>query len=246
VTPWLTVRLLKMLAVVALAGGGAAVLSRPERAARLGLAYGLVTPAFLATWLVGYGLLKFTHRGMGEPWVVGAMVASVVGLHAVLLAAHRPSPRAVTAALAVASGAATVAMMVLRPMSATVVPVALGPALVSGLVAFAAWRPPAFTHDPADDPLAERAIDWVGRAEGATFVALLIVSVVRWIPGVALPHEVPAYLGWTHGALVLVYLQALVAGGRALGWSGKVGAVGVLAAFVPLGPVAFEWWRSRR
>jgi integral membrane protein len=81
---------------------------------------------------------------------------------------------------------------------------------------------------------------WIGRLETASFVALLGVAMpLKYVAG--LPAAV-SWVGWLHGVLLIVYLVALASVARVfqVGWV-RMAAAGV-AALLPFGPVALEWW----
>jgi integral membrane protein len=82
------------------------------------------------------------------------------------------------------------------------------------------------------------------RSEGASLLALLAVSVGRRALQLELGGA-PALLGWVHGVGVLIWLQVLVVGGRALGWSVPSMLSG-LVTLLPFGTLLYERWGPMR
>jgi integral membrane protein len=242
VSAWVLWRLAKFVALVALAGGMAGALARPARAERLRIVYGTVLPAFLGIWSAGYALMRLGARGF-EGWILAAMAASLLSLHLVLLVAHRPRPRAATGAMAAGALGVALAEMVLRPAGA----LHLGPLAVGALVGLAAGALPAPAEEGGAgeaDAVALRAVRWTARIEGASLLALLAVSVGRRALQLELGGA-PALLGWVHGVGVLIWLQVLVVGGRALGWSVPSMLSG-LVTLLPFGTLLYERWGPMR
>lgn len=85
---------------------------------------------------------------------------------------------------------------------------------------------------------------WFGRLETASFVALLGIAMpLKYAAGIPEPVS---WVGMIHGALVIVYMIALLSVARVF----KIGFVQVFAASVlallPFGPVVLEHrWRKR-
>ena len=48
-------------------------------------------------------------------------------------------------------------------------------------------------------------------------------------------------IGWVHGTLVLVYLQALFSTRKLLGWSWSKAIAGAVGGMLPFGSFVFEW-----
>lgn len=231
---WLIWRLLKFGGLMLLASGMAAVFARPSRAARLGAAHTMVLPAFVCIWVSGYGLMHETSRSI-EGWIGTAMVASLLSLHGVLLAAYREQPGR-TAMLSVGALGFALGEMVLRPTEAQghVAAAAVAVLCAAGAAAL----------EPSADPLPHRDaalwwVRWTGRVEGGSLIVLLAISIGRRALGIDLGWW-PQLFGWTHGVLVLVWFNVLLAGGRSLGWGAAPLAVGAVSAMVPLGPLLFE------
>ncbi len=79
---------------------------------------------------------------------------------------------------------------------------------------------------------------WSGWAEGASFLVLLLIA----MPMKYLMNEPMAVrvVGSIHGALFIVYAVMVLAVARAMAWPGKLIGLGLLAAFLPLGPFWFD------
>jgi integral membrane protein len=73
---------------------------------------------------------------------------------------------------------------------------------------------------------------------------VLVAMPLRAATGVSLDGG-SGVLGWGHGVLLLLYLQALQVAARALGWSWSTVAAAGLASLLPLGTLVFEWIRLR-
>jgi len=79
---------------------------------------------------------------------------------------------------------------------------------------------------------------WAGWAEGISFLVLLLVAMpMKYLIGE--PMAVPV-IGSLHGALFIVYAALLLAAARVMAWPGKLVGLGLLAAFLPLGPFWFD------
>src|SRR5688500_11406152 len=107
-TTWLLLRLLKFFALAALAAGVALGLTQRRQADRAAAASWVAAPALWTTWVAGYLLLRATGRSLAEPFVGLSVLASLLGLHGVVLCASRPEPRRVSRWLGLAGlGVAT-------------------------------------------------------------------------------------------------------------------------------------------
>jgi integral membrane protein len=83
----------------------------------------------------------------------------------------------------------------------------------------------------------------IGWLEAASYLLLLGVAMpLKYLADMPAPVK---YLGWAHGLLFIGYLVALawVVLGRK--WPLYWGILGFVAALLPLGPVAFEWYLKR-
>lgn len=83
----------------------------------------------------------------------------------------------------------------------------------------------------------------VGRAEAASFLCLLLIAMpLKYALG---RPEAVAWVGWLHGILFLIYVVAVGSLARVAEWPWSRIALGLLAALVPLGPLALEWHLGR-
>ena len=111
---WL--RFVKLLAVMALvAGTVGTVFPAISVQSRRRFAYGLVGPAFGATWGAGILLTFAREHSLLAPWIVGALLATFISLNGVLYAAGRGRTSWVVAAVALVPLVVTLALMVWRP-----------------------------------------------------------------------------------------------------------------------------------
>ena len=116
-TTILILKLLKLLAVATLFSGTIGAVFARDFADRQRFAYWLAGPAFGLVWVLGF-LLGYA---MGLPlfrfWVFGALTLSLFSLQVVLFSVGRDGRRGlVTAVLAIAPLAATVALMLWKPV----------------------------------------------------------------------------------------------------------------------------------
>lgn len=241
---WILLRLIKFLALAALAASTAGAVGARSAADRARLAFWGVTPSLWVVWLAGFLLLKAGGRTLAAPFVVVGVLASLTGLHGALLSA-RARPRFVSRALGLVGLLVATAAMVTR--DAGTAGMAVAALVAAGLaVGGAAVAPAPDGH--ADPDEADRTRRWfvaVARAEGASLLLMMGIAMpFRAVTGQSLDHGTGA-IGWAHGGLVLIYLQALQITARALGWSwGTVGAA-ALSAMIPGGTFVFEAWSRR-
>lgn len=104
----------KLLAVLAYAGGVGGGLLASSLPARRRAVHGLASPAIAVIWLSGYALTERLGIGLAELWVVGGLCGSVVSLAALVSSLH-VARRGLPGTLAVAALAAVLAVMVFRP-----------------------------------------------------------------------------------------------------------------------------------
>lgn len=244
---WLVFRLLKFLGLALFAAGlGGSVLATRQRD-RLFAAHNVATPGLFLTWMGGYGLLKSTGVSMGEPWVGAAILTSLTALHGATLAARLPSPRPVTGALAAAGFTAATALMVLRAAGTNGLLASLALGLIAGAASAWALRGRASEPAPADE-VAARTLRWfttIARLEGASLLFMLFVSMpLRRLGGIAIDGG-QGWVGWVHGVLTLIYLQALLDAARTHGWGAGWIVRGFFASVVPFGTFWFERWVGR-
>jgi integral membrane protein len=82
-----------------------------------------------------------------------------------------------------------------------------------------------------------------GYAEGISFLVLLLIAMpLKYLAGQ--PHAV-RIVGALHGALFIVYAVMVLACARNHQWPAKLTGLGLLAAFLPLGPFWFDKRLSR-
>ena len=81
---------------------------------------------------------------------------------------------------------------------------------------------------------------WIARAEGLSLLVLMGLAVpLKYGWGMTEATIVP---GWIHGALFVAYVAALAWVSRAEGWSLLRSGLAFMAAWLPFGTMAFEWW----
>lgn len=107
---------LKLLAVIGLFVGTAGVFMTGEHHAQQRAAFALAGPSFGITWLLGFVLTWARNISALTPWIVGAMLLSIVSINAVLYVAGRPGrANRTTATMALLPLALCVVLMVYRP-----------------------------------------------------------------------------------------------------------------------------------
>lgn len=238
-TPHLIARVVKLALVVLFAGGAfAAVMSRSRAARMRGL--WVSTIGFVGAWGAGYLLLKLTGRSMGEAWISWSMVASLGALHMAAILAHKAQPRRVTGLLTLACLLTSALVMV--PRSSDLVHLGLmsvGALALSVPVAF--WMSPDPSTLDAPEPADSWAwFRWVARFEGASLILLLLIFMpLKYGAGIIIDGGTGA-LGWLHGVLFVVYIQALWSTSRMLGWSWRQRIEGFVWSLIPFGAFIFE------
>ncbi len=96
-TTYRLVLFLKLVAVLLYAGGLVASLVSSAPAEKKRAVHGIASPALLLVWVSGYGLTAMQGLSMGELWIIGALVLSLVsqlGLVFSVSRAWRPSTAA--------------------------------------------------------------------------------------------------------------------------------------------------------
>jgi hypothetical protein len=106
--------LVKLVAVLAYAGGlGAGLLAGALRERRRAV-HRVASPALAVIWLTGYALSERLRVGLGELWVVGGLGISFISLASLVASLHVARRRWV-GALAVVALVVVLSLMVFRP-----------------------------------------------------------------------------------------------------------------------------------
>lgn len=231
---WVVFRLVKFLGLALLGGGVLGAAFSSSSADRIRAAYVVAPVGWLVTMISGYLLMKATGFSMSEPFIKNTLWASLVATSGAILAANRPGP--IGAALAVGGLATSVGLMVARDVPA----LGLAIGVVVGGVGALLGRGP-IQGDVDRVAATRRWFKTVARLEGASLILMLCISMpLRKLFDISLDGG-QGWIGWTHGVLVLLFLQALVTAWRVLGWSlGRV-ALGFVASLIPFGTFVFEW-----
>lgn len=240
---WLFLRVLKFLGIAVFGAGLWTSITAERQSTRQMSAHVLALVGFCLTWLAGYGLLKLNGQSMGEPFVRQAMLASLLAYIGGLLAATRPSASYVGAGLAAAGLAASVTSMVARATASASLRLSLiylVPLILGIACALAARLLPKIQADAA---ARERTIGWfrwVARAEGASLILLVCISMpLRKIWDISIDGG-QGWIGWVHGMLVMLYIPALAFAARAGRWGAVKGGLGFVASLIPGGTFIFE------
>jgi integral membrane protein len=84
-------------------------------------------------------------------------------------------------------------------------------------------------------------LEWLklsGYAEGISFLVLLLIAMpLKYWFGMPMAVRM---VGSVHGALFIVYAVMVLSCARAHKWPGSLVGLGLLAAFLPLGPFWFD------
>ncbi len=240
-TSWIALRIIKLLAVGLFAAGALGAGFASSQRDRLTSAFWLATPAFLGTSIAGYAMAKSAGHSLGAPWISLVMFTALMCFHHAVLASRKPVRRPPFAGLTAGWFVASVTAMVVRGS---------GPwmwgltAALGGAAGIGAWllarrfeqTRPGAASEPG--PATMTWFTWVGRLEGTSLLVLLGHVALREAGGVDLdPHGI---LGWTHGMLFVVYLQALASATRVTDWGRRGLGLGLIAGVLPFGPFVFD------
>lgn len=202
-----------------------------------------VSFGMMALWIGGYGLMKLTGRQFGAPWITMTLLASVLSFHAVAMIAHKQTAHVVTRVMACGGILASVLMMTLRDDTWSM---QLGLCVISVLISLVlVWRDVSTSHT-IDTQDARKWFITLARAEGLSLIVMMLVSMpVRVIWKVSLDGGT-GLIAWTHGLLVVMFLQAMLSFGRLSGWPGRVYALGLVSSLVPFGTFGFERYLNKQ
>jgi hypothetical protein len=113
----LALRFVKLAAVLALAAGTTGAFLPRALEDRKRAAYYLAAPGLAVAWGTGLAMALGTHTSPVEAWIAGAVVASTIGVNAVMWAVAKDGRRGWAAAIvSAASLTIAVALMVWRPV----------------------------------------------------------------------------------------------------------------------------------
>ena len=239
---WVILRIVKLLAVGLFAAGAVGAGFATHQRDRITAAFWCAGPAFIVTWIAGFAMMKSAGHSLAAPWIGLVMFTSLMGFHHSVLAARKPERRAPFAGLASGWLVGSIVAMTIRDVAGSLFwPLVLG---LGGLAGIGAWRAARRLEVSRPGIAGElRAptltwFRWMGRLEGLSFISLIALVVFRKTTGTDLdPWRLT---GMAHGALYLVYLQALFSATRVAGWGRRGLGWGMLAGLVPFGPFVFE------
>lgn len=236
-SPWLALRLAKFVALGLFAAGLWEAAVAPTQARRQRAAQVLTPLGLQVLWLAGYGMMTFTGRGF-EPFILIGIAGSIVASSGALLGAETPR-RALGAALSAGGFTCALGAMVSRG-SADALLAGFIPIVVALLAGAWAMRTQPPEPSPGAPARTLRWFVWVARLEGASLLLMVGVSMpLRTLAGVSLDGGTGT-IGWVHGALTLLYFQALFAAARAAGWGLGTMLAAFAAAMLPGGTFVFE------
>jgi hypothetical protein len=113
---------LKFSSVMGYAGGLVAAFVPTDLAARKRAVHLVASPCLLATWTLGYALLLLLGWPLFELWAVAGVVLSLVSNGALVYSVAREQRNVSTFSWATLPILCTVALMVMKPTWATVLP----------------------------------------------------------------------------------------------------------------------------
>lgn len=237
---WTVTRVVKLvgLAWFVLGLGGATLPA--SRCDRLRSAYLVMVPGFVATCGAGWLLMKTSGRSLVTPWLLAGVVAGAAALHLGFLASHHERPRRLTIMLAWGSIACAIALMSLRPDGALMTGgVAATGLIVGALASWPIYRVPMVAFEDREEVW--RGLRWITWFEGGSLLLLLAAMPLRLVSGFSVDGGT-GLVGWTHGVLVLLFIQSLGSATRVLRWPRSEIGLGVLSVFVP----GAAFWLERR
>ncbi len=83
-----------------------------------------------------------------------------------------------------------------------------------------------------------RQLIWIGRLEAVSFLVLLLIAMpLKYAAGMPMAVRIT---GMIHGLLFVFYVLALLRAAGEGRWPLRLVVLGVVASFVPLGPLWFE------
>jgi hypothetical protein len=106
----------KFLGVSLFVGGSVAALSVQSDDDASRLAFRVMSPGFVLTYLAGFLLVRLTDRSLLEMWLLASLVLGIASLQVALWATSKPGRRSATVKMLVHTlQAATMALMVWKP-----------------------------------------------------------------------------------------------------------------------------------
>ncbi|MEM1007391.1 MAG: DUF3817 domain-containing protein [Myxococcota bacterium] len=239
---WLLWKWIKLTSVVVFAGGVFGTLSPSSRASRLWIAHWVMTPSWVLVWISGFWMMKTTGRPMSTMWILTSLFASYLTFHAtVMIAYRREQPKSMTLWMAIWGLFASLSVMVTRPIAWKLMAIVLGVSTLLSLPFVIFFSRISITDDVEDVSPYWTWFQWIARLEGLSLLLMLFVSMpLKYAFQISLDRGT-GLVGWTHGVLLLVFMQSLVSSGRYLGWSWKKIGVGFLSSMVPFGTFVFEF-----
>lgn len=264
VTAYMLWRAIKFLGLALYATG---VLGPRDRT--VGTARERLRPVWLAgyglliIWAAGFLLMKWTERQFGEAWIAWSLVTGYIAFAAVAEWAHRPTlsvgvQRVFGIAAATGLFASTFVMVYRGSDALTLLALTGAGLLLAVLFVLLVWKSGGDATGAGDriglaqaspSELATASLDWfvwVARFEGVSLIVMLLINIpLKRLAGLSLDGGT-GLIGWTHGILVLLYLQGLWNTGNVQGWSYGFRAMGFVLSLIPGGTFYFEYLIAKR
>ncbi len=237
---WTVTRVVKLVALAWFVLGLSGSTLPASRGVRLRATYLIMVPGFVATYGTGWLLMKTSGRSLLTPWLLASVIAGASAFHLGFLVSHREKPRRVTTMLAWGSLAVAIALMSLRPVGAFMIAgVVIAGLIVGALASLPAYRIPTLASDDRDEVW--RGLRWITWFEAGSLLLVLAAMPLRRALGFSL-DDGTGLVGWTHGVLVLVFIQSLSSAVRLFRWPRSEIAWGILSVVVP----GAGFWLERR
>ncbi|MEM7155925.1 MAG: DUF3817 domain-containing protein [Myxococcota bacterium] len=232
-------RLCKFVGVALFTTGVIGSVVLPSQRQRRVAAQVVATIGLIAVWIAGYAMLKQLGLTLKEPWVSRALLAGLLAMGGAAWSAG--AARVPPVAGAVAFGGLIAAFGLMSARTGSVVFGTVLPGIVAALTFGALVRAQPGGEPDAEAPAATfRWFAWLARAEGLSLLLLFGLYIpMKYLADIVLDGG-QGWFGWAHGVLQLLYLVALLAAGRAHGWSIVRLGFGFVASLVPFGTFVFE------
>lgn len=204
----------------------------------------------LIVWAAGFVLMKMTERNFSEAWIAWSLVGGYLAFAAIAEWAHRPmlsvGLQRVFGIAAAAGLFSSCFVMVYRGSDAlTLLALSGAGVLLAILFVLLVWKSGGEATGAGDQVgLARASLDWfiwVARFEGVSLIVMLLINIpLKRLAGISLDGGT-GLIGWTHGILVLLYIQGLWNTGNVQGWSYAFRAIGFVLSLIPGGTFYFEY-----
>ena len=238
---YLVWRLLKWLGLSMWAMGLYQVAANPRQDERLRALYSLAVFGFALTWMAGWLMMKHLGVSMGASWISNAMLLGLVSMVGTFLRAFSVVKGRVYNAMMWTGFALSMAMMVVRTGDNATLGVAIGVALIFGVLM--TIRVSSVNIKVPVDAIELQVVQgfkWMAWVEGLTVLVLFLFYLpAKKLLSINLDGGT-GLIGWTHGVFVILYVLSLTFTFRTLKWSWMQYIGGGFSSFFPFGTFVFE------